>query len=105
MPSDQGLLVSCWSEGSALGSYPGFAARDAKHDAARIVDARGEVGDVAWEVRDRARRDGRRIERRIVSRTLLIKGLEFDQAIVLNADELDAKNLYVVAKVLAFLEV
>ena len=52
-------------------------------------------GDVAWEVRDRARRDGRRLERRIVSRTLLIKGLEFDHAIVLNADELDAKNLYV----------
>ena len=52
-------------------------------------------GDVAWEVRDRARRDGRRLERRIVSRTLLIKGLEFDHVIVLNADELDAKNLYV----------
>jgi len=51
--------------------------------------------DVAWEVRDRARRDGRTLERRLVSRTLLIKGLEFDHAIVLNADELDVKNLYV----------
>lgn len=51
--------------------------------------------DVAWEVRDRARREGRTLERRLVSRTLLIKGLEFDHAIVLNADELDEKNLYV----------
>ena len=51
--------------------------------------------EVAWEVRDRSRRNGRTIERRIVSRTLLIKGLEFDHAIVLNADELDAKDLYV----------
>lgn len=51
--------------------------------------------DVAWEVRDRARRDGRRLERRLVSRTLLIKGLEFDHAVVLNADELDDRNLYV----------
>ena len=51
--------------------------------------------DIAWEVRDRARRDGRTLERRLVSRTLLIKGLEFDHAIVLNADELDQKNLYV----------
>ncbi len=51
--------------------------------------------DVAWEVRDSARREGRTLERRLVSRTLLIKGLEFDHAIVLNADELDEKNLYV----------
>ena len=63
----------------------------------RLAASKPEMawGDVAWEVRDRARRDGRRLERRIVSRTLLIKGLEFDHVIVLNADELDAKNLYV----------
>lgn len=30
-----------------------------------------------------------------MSRTLLIKGLEFDHALVLSADELDARNLYV----------
>jgi hypothetical protein len=51
--------------------------------------------DVAWDIRDRARRNGRALERRIVSRTLLVKGLEFDHAIVLNADELDIKDLYV----------
>jgi len=51
--------------------------------------------DAAWAVRDRGRIWGRRVEHRTVSRTLLIKGLEFDHAIVLNADDLDAKELYV----------
>lgn len=49
----------------------------------------------AWIMRDKGRVWGRTVDRRTVSRTLLIKGLEFDHAIVLNADELDAKELYV----------
>ena len=51
--------------------------------------------DAAWHVRDKARMFGRRVDFRTVSRTLLIKGLEFDHSIVLDADQLDAKNLYV----------
>jgi DNA helicase-2/ATP-dependent DNA helicase PcrA len=51
--------------------------------------------DAAWHVRDVTRRIGRREDRRTVSRTLLVKGLEYDHAIVLKADELNAKNLYV----------
>jgi DNA helicase-2/ATP-dependent DNA helicase PcrA len=51
--------------------------------------------DAAWWVRDRGRIWGRRVDRRIVSRVLLIKGLEFDHSIVLNADRLEAKELYV----------
>jgi DNA helicase-2/ATP-dependent DNA helicase PcrA len=31
----------------------------------------------------------------IVSRTVLVKGLEFDHALVLDADSMDAQNLYV----------
>jgi hypothetical protein len=49
----------------------------------------------AWRVRDVGRQRGRRVERRSVSRTLLIKGLEFDHALVLDADKLDTNNLYV----------
>lgn len=49
----------------------------------------------AWHVRDRGRHAGRRVEHRTVSRTLLVKGLEFDHAIVLNADAHDRSNLYV----------
>ncbi len=46
-------------------------------------------------VRDRARRVGRPREVRVVSRPLLIKGLEYDHALVLDADRLSATELYV----------
>jgi len=49
----------------------------------------------AWRVRDVGRHRGRRVDARSVSRTLLIKGLEFDHALVLDADKLDTNNLYV----------
>lgn len=51
--------------------------------------------DSAWTVRDRTRHVGRRPYRRIVARTHLIKGLEFDHAIIVDAQDLDDKNLYV----------
>ncbi len=49
----------------------------------------------AWEARQRQKYIGRRNFQRIVSRTLLIKGLEFDHAILLEADKFDSNNLYV----------
>lgn len=51
--------------------------------------------ELAWLARNRTRYAGRRVDSRVVSRTLLVKGLEFDHAIVLDASEHDAKNLYV----------
>ena len=51
--------------------------------------------DVAWNVRDSGRSGGRRVEHRTVSRTVLVKGLEFDHAIVLYADALGRPDLYV----------
>ncbi len=51
--------------------------------------------DTAWRVRERARRYGRRPDKRVSSTTLLVKGLEFDHAVVTNADDLSTKNLYV----------
>lgn len=53
--------------------------------------------EAAWELRNRLRRQGRAVERRTVSRTLLIKGLEFDHTVILDASEHDAKNFYVAA--------
>lgn len=54
-----------------------------------------DLEKAAWVVRNVTRQVGRRDRCRIVSRTLLVKGLEFDHAILLNADRLDVKNLYV----------
>lgn len=51
--------------------------------------------DAAWSVRDRARHVGRSTELRVISRTLLVKGLEFDHCVVLGASELGQRDLYV----------
>ena len=51
--------------------------------------------NAAIQARDRTRRIGRSPGRYVISRTLLVKGLEFDHVLILNADALDRKNLYV----------
>lgn len=53
------------------------------------------LGDAAWVIRDRSRRVGRRLRRLSIGRPVLIKGLEFDHAVVLDADSLTRKQLYV----------
>ena len=65
--------------------------------ALRAVSA-GEASTLvaaACVVRNRARRVGRSVSRCSVGTTLLVKGLEFDHAIVLDGDEFDSRNLYV----------
>jgi DNA helicase-2/ATP-dependent DNA helicase PcrA len=49
----------------------------------------------AVTVREQNRLHGRVIPRRAIGSTLLLKGLEADVAVVLHADELDRRNLYV----------
>jgi len=49
----------------------------------------------AFAVRDLTRRIGRRSERFVSSRVLLVKGLEYDHAVVANAESLTPKELYV----------
>lgn len=51
--------------------------------------------DCAVRVREEGRHIGRSIPKRAVGSTLLLKGLEAEVSVVLDADELDAKNLYV----------
>ena len=53
--------------------------------------------EALWEVRNRTRRLGKRLPRALVSRTHLIKGIEFHHAIVLDAQSMDRKNFYVAA--------
>src|SRR5262249_27308506 len=49
----------------------------------------------AWKSRNRVRHAGGMVESRTISRTLLMKGLEFDHGVVLNAADHDARNLSV----------
>jgi len=51
--------------------------------------------EAAIRIREQNRILGRPLPKRAVGSTLLLKGLEADVAVVLNADSLDAKNLYV----------
>lgn len=53
--------------------------------------------EAAYAARYKTRVNGRSPERRIISRTLLIKGLEFDHAIVLNANKLENRENFYVA--------
>lgn len=59
----------------------------------RVVDQ--SIEQIVWSLRDEARRRGRSVPTRVVSRTLLVKGLEFDHALVLDANELTTEELYV----------
>ena len=54
-----------------------------------------QFNDALVKVRENTRRFGRRIPRKAIARTVLIKGLEFDHTIIINADEFDRNNLYV----------
>jgi DNA helicase-2/ATP-dependent DNA helicase PcrA len=51
--------------------------------------------EAAVRIREQYRMFGRSLPRRAVGSTLLLKGLEAEVAILLNADSLDARNLYV----------
>lgn len=51
--------------------------------------------ELAVSIRDRARVTGRYIPKKAVGSTLLFKGLEADVSIILNADTMNARDLYV----------
>ena len=53
------------------------------------------LADAVWSVRDRSRRIGRSLPRRVVGTTKLLKGLEFDTAVLMDAQSLSRKDLYV----------
>lgn len=61
----------------------------------RRASSEQTLEQVVWSLRDDARRRGRAVPTRVVSRTLLVKGLEFDHTLVLDANELSVEELYV----------
>ena len=64
------------------------------HEFGRLRDR--NLSECAWHIRHRARYLGRHVDRRCLATTLLVKGLQFDHVLILNANELeDAENLYV----------
>lgn len=51
--------------------------------------------EAATAIRNQTRVQGRRMRQHVVSRTLLVKGLEFDHVAIVNPSELNKENLYV----------
>jgi hypothetical protein len=63
----------------------------------RLV-VRGEhstLADAAWHVQNKMRHAGRRLAQRSVGSTLLVKGLQFDHAIIVAPEKLSRNDLYV----------
>jgi len=54
-----------------------------------------DLDDAIWDVQNRIRHAGRNIAKRSIGSTLLVKGLEFDHAIVVHADSMTRKDWYV----------
>jgi len=60
------------------------------------AEAQNPIHDASWRHRDHIRRNGRRPAPRCLATPLLVKGLEFDHAMILNAADFpDAEALYV----------
>ena len=53
------------------------------------------LDDAAWHVQNKMRHAGRRLAQRSVGSTLLVKGLQFDHAIIVAPEELSRNDLYV----------
>jgi DNA helicase-2/ATP-dependent DNA helicase PcrA len=55
----------------------------------------GSLIDAIWDVQNRVRHAGRNLPNRCIGSTLLVKGLEFDHAVVIHTDGMTRKDWYV----------
>lgn len=89
------VLVEIGKEGGVRTHRPAVLRTCIK--ALQLCDSAGGVSlhDAAIRMREQNRLLGRPLPRRAVGSTLLLKGLEAEVAVILNADGLDRRNLYV----------
>lgn len=55
----------------------------------------GSLSSAIWEVQNRVSHVGRKLARRSIGSTLLVKGLEFDNSVILHSSNLSRKDWYV----------
>ncbi|WP_298854970.1 UvrD-helicase domain-containing protein [uncultured Ruegeria sp.] len=97
-PTFSGLarILSCCSAQSGSRCYrPGVLRASLR--ALSLVQSNPDLSfiDAAVQVREESRAVGRQLPLAAIGSTLLLKGLEADHVVVLNADKLDGRNLYV----------
>jgi DNA helicase-2/ATP-dependent DNA helicase PcrA len=61
----------------------------------KITRESNTLPDSIWEVQNRIRHAGRKFSRRSIGSTLLVKGLEFDHAVIVHAANMTRKDWYV----------
>ena len=90
-----GVLTAIGAQGGVRRFRPSLLTACIK--ALQLSGGTGEPGffDAALRVREQYRQVGRALPTRAVGSTLLVKGLEADVAVVLDADHLNPRNLYV----------
>jgi DNA helicase IV len=62
---------------------------------ARLVNQHIPLSDAICDAQNRIRHAGRKIGRRSIGSTLLVKGLEFDHAVIIHASNMTRKDWYV----------
>ena len=68
----------------------------AMRSALRMASSKSiDLKDAIWNVQNRLRHAGRDIPKRCVGSTLLVKGLEFDHAVVIQTDRMSRNDWYV----------
>ncbi|MEZ5833462.1 MAG: hypothetical protein R3D05_20005 [Dongiaceae bacterium] len=60
-----------------------------------LTGAHATLADAVWDVQNRRRHSGRRLGQRSIGSTLLVKGLQFDHAIIVDVEKLKRNDLYV----------
>jgi hypothetical protein len=60
-----------------------------------IVETQPTLADAVWDVQNRRRHLGRRFGSRSIGSTLLVKGLEFEHAILVDVESMKKNDLYV----------
>lgn len=61
----------------------------------RFTRQHDTLTDAIWDVQNLIRHTGRLIGKRSIGSTLLVKGLQFDHAVIIHADNMSRKDWYV----------
>ena len=91
-----GVAAKVIREATSVRVYRWEAWNDTREAIAMTAESGGPALDNLARIRDRLRRAGRTRHNRIASRTLLVKGLEYDHVIIADVNKMrDPRNLYV----------
>lgn len=90
-----GDLLECLNQQSGVRVYRPAILRACFEALRRCGGARASFSEAARAVREEYRAGHRAVTQRAVGSTLLLKGLEADMAVILDASEMDARHLYV----------